>query len=67
MELVALYKRLIGVDVHQAQTTACALTRKPHLRVPSALRAPAAGSLHVTLTRSLQCKTHLTFAQSRGK
>ncbi len=25
MELVALYKRVIGLDVHQAQITACAL------------------------------------------
>ncbi len=26
MELVALYKRVIGLDIHQAQITACALT-----------------------------------------
>lgn len=25
MELVALYKRVVGLDVHQAQITACAL------------------------------------------
>ncbi|MDT0499333.1 transposase, partial [Algiphilus sp. W345] len=25
MELVALYKRVIGLDIHQAQITACAL------------------------------------------
>ena len=25
MELVALHKRVIGLDVHQAQITACAL------------------------------------------
>jgi len=25
MELVALYKRVIGLDIHQGQTTACAL------------------------------------------
>lgn len=25
MELMALYKRVIGLDVHQAQITACAL------------------------------------------
>ena len=25
MELIALYKRVIGLDIHQAQITACAL------------------------------------------
>ncbi len=25
MELVALYKRVVGLDIHQAQITACAL------------------------------------------
>jgi transposase len=29
MELVALYKRVIGLDVHQAQITACALLEEP--------------------------------------
>jgi len=29
MELVALYKRVIGLDVHQAQITACALIAEP--------------------------------------
>ena len=29
MELVALYKRVIGLDVHQAQITACALIEEP--------------------------------------
>ena len=28
MELVALYKRVIGLDIHQAQITACALIEK---------------------------------------
>lgn len=29
MELVALYKRVIGLDIHQAQITACALIEEP--------------------------------------
>jgi transposase len=29
MERVALYKRVIGLDVHQAQITACALIEDP--------------------------------------
>jgi hypothetical protein len=29
MELVALYKRVIGLDIHQAQITACALIEDP--------------------------------------
>jgi transposase len=29
MELVALYKRVIGLDIHQAQITACALIEAP--------------------------------------
>ena len=29
MELIALYKRVIGLDVHQAQITACALIEEP--------------------------------------
>lgn len=29
MELIALYKRVIGLDVHQAQITACALIEQP--------------------------------------
>ena len=29
MELVALYKRVIGLDIHQAQITACALLEEP--------------------------------------
>ena len=29
MELVALYKRVIGLDMHQAQITACALIEEP--------------------------------------
>lgn len=29
MELVALYKRVVGLDVHQAQITACALIEEP--------------------------------------
>lgn len=30
MELVALYKRVIGLDIHQAQITACALIEEAH-------------------------------------
>ena len=29
MELVALYKRVVGLDIHQAQVTACALIEEP--------------------------------------
>ena len=29
MELIALYKRVIGLDIHQAQVTACALIEEP--------------------------------------
>jgi transposase len=29
MELVALYKRVVGLDIHQAQITACALIEEP--------------------------------------
>ena len=29
MELIALYKRVIGLDIHQAQITACALIEEP--------------------------------------
>ena len=29
MELVGLYKRVIGLDIHQAQITACALIEEP--------------------------------------
>ena len=29
MELMALYKRVIGLDIHQAQITACALIEEP--------------------------------------
>ena len=29
MELAALYKRVIGLDIHQAQITACALLEEP--------------------------------------
>ena len=29
MELIALYKRVVGLDVHQAQITACALIESP--------------------------------------
>jgi transposase len=29
MELIALYKRVIGLDVHQAQITACAIIEEP--------------------------------------
>jgi hypothetical protein len=32
MELVALYKRVIGLDVHQAQITACARAQVCTLR-----------------------------------
>ena len=28
MELIALYQRVIGLDIHQAQFTACALIMK---------------------------------------
>lgn len=38
MELVALYKRVIGLDVHQAQITACALIEEPDGRVRVAQR-----------------------------
>lgn len=29
MELIALYKRVIDLDIHQAQITACALIEEP--------------------------------------
>ncbi|SFD18599.1 hypothetical protein SAMN05216204_11884 [Massilia yuzhufengensis] len=29
MELVTIYKRVIGLDIHQAQITACALLEMP--------------------------------------
>ena len=29
MERVALYKRVVGLDIHQAQITACALIGEP--------------------------------------
>jgi hypothetical protein len=29
MEITPIYKRVIGLDVHQAQITACALLSKP--------------------------------------
>ena len=29
MELIPIYKRVIGLDVHQAQITACAIIEAP--------------------------------------
>ena len=29
MELVSIFKRVIGLDVHQAQVTACAIIEEP--------------------------------------